>query len=209
MRRLAPILCCALALPLPATAGNGIWTQLDFSNEGGLLVTNVERGRQVYGLVVGSDDQSWVTLSLLRTWQFGNPDAPWKLRAGTALKAEEIGWWEAEEQDYAYCDAEMQDCYGARAGVRLQVDRWKSYESLGLYLMADYSSIDNARLGVAGLTHLPTGFGGQISVYDDDDGATVPAVMVSMKLLDTGFSLRAGHKFVEEETFLGLSFSTY
>ncbi|WP_299359707.1 hypothetical protein [uncultured Paracoccus sp.] len=210
IRGFLPALGCTLALSGPLSAADGIWTQFDLSDQGMLLVTNVEQGRQVYGLVIGDDDdEAWLTLSLLRTWQAGPDEAPWKLRAGPVLRAEQIGAWEADEHDLSWCGADDRDCVAGRAGLRLSVDRWKSYESFGLFLMADYSTIDRARLGVMGLTHLASGLGGQISIYREEDGETTPAAMLSAKLPGSRFSVRLGHKFVEDETFVGISFSTY
>ncbi|MDP0995555.1 hypothetical protein, partial [Klebsiella pneumoniae] len=81
-------------------------------------------------------------------------------------------------------------CKAARAGVRLQAERWKSYETVGVYLMADYNSIAQAKLAVAGVTHLKSGLGGQLSVYDDDEGDRVPALMLSAPVRKTGLSVR-------------------
>lgn len=210
VRQLVLILVALLILPLRAAAGDGTWTQFDLSKDGELLVANAERGRQVYGLVAGKDgDEAWLAVSLLRTWAVGDEAAPWKLRAGTGLKVEKIGVHEVMDYRYRWCDDMADDCKAARAGVRLQAERWKSYDRVGLYLMADYNSIAQARLAVAGLTHLKTGLGGQLSVYDDDEGDTVPAVMLSAPIRKTGLSVRLGHKPTEKETFVGVSFSTY
>ena len=210
MRHLVPILIALFLLPLRALAGDGTWTQLDASSEAALLVTNVEKGRSVYGLVAGKDDdEAWLALSLLRTWQLGDERAPWKLRAGSGLKIEEIAPYEAMDFRYRWCDDRIEHCKAARAGVRLQAERWKSYETVGVYLMADYNSIAQAKLAVAGVTHLKSGLGGQLSVYDDDEGDQVPALMLSAPVRKTGLSVRLGHKPTERETFVGFSFSTY
>lgn len=209
--RLAVLLIAALLSPgHPAVAGNGTWTQFDAWNGGIQLVTNIERGRIVWGFGLGDDDdEMWLRASALYTWQAGPERAPWKLRAGAALKAEEDGWWDVRDERWAHCfDAEGDSCTSLRAGLRLSVDRWAEYGRWGTFVMADYTSIDDASLLVGGLTHMPWGMGAQLSVWHEAGGEITPSVMVSQRVTKR-LSLRLGHKFVEDETFIGFSFSTY
>lgn len=210
MRLAVSLIVFLLSLGRPALAGDGTWTQFDIWNGGAQLAANVERGRIVWGLGLGDDDDEWwLRASALYTWQAGPDRAPWKLRAGPALKAEEIGWWEVEDERWAHClDAEGGSCGKLRAGLRLSVDRWAEYGRWGTFVMADYTSIDDAALLVGGLTHLPSGLGGQLSVWHEAGGEVTPTVMVSVPVTKR-LSVRLGHKFVEDETFLGFSFSTY
>lgn len=199
-----------LSLGSLAAAGDGTWTQVDLWKDGGLLATNVERGRVVWGLALGQDDdEPWARASALYTWQVGPDRAPWKLRAGPALKAEQIGWWEVEDERWAHCfDAEGDRCANLRLGIRLSVDRWAEYGDWGTFLMADYTSIEDASLLVGGLTHMPSGLGAQLSLWHEEGGEPTPTVLVSAPVTKR-LSIRLGHKFVEEDTFIGFSFSTY
>lgn len=211
MRFLVSILALLLALTRMASAGDGTWTQVDAWQGGGLQwATNVERGRWVFGTAAGRDDGEWWSrASVLRTWTAGPDRAPWKLRAGVALKGEQIDWWERDDHRLARCLPSDPDRCGAMAfGVRLSVDRWAEYGRWGTFLMADYVSIDHAALGVAGLTHLPTGIGGQLSIWHEDGGKPTPTLMLSAPVTKR-MSVRVGHKFVENKTFIGFSFSTY
>lgn len=209
--RLAVLLIVLLsALGRPALARDGTWTQFDAWAGGAQLVTNLERGRIVWGLGIGEDeDEWWLRASALYTWQRGPERAPWKLRAGPALKAERIGRWEVGNGKWGHCFGNKgSNCANLRLGLRLAVDRWAEYGRWGTFVMADYTSIDDASLLVGGLTHLPSGLGGQLSVWHEAGGDVTPALMVS-KRVTKRLSLRFGHKFVEDETFVGFSFSTY
>lgn len=199
-----------LSLGSTAVAGDGTWTQLDLWKDGGQLATNVERGRMVWGLGLGQDDdEPWVRASALYTWQVGPDRAPWKLRAGPALKAEQIGWWEVEDERWAHCfDPEGDHCANLRLGLRLSADRWAEYGYWGTFLMADYTSIEDASLLVGGLTHMPSGLGAQLSLWHEAGGELTPTIMVSARITKR-LSIRLGHKFVEDDTFIGFSFSTY
>lgn len=199
-----------LSLASPAVAGDGTWTQVDAWKDGGQLATNIERGRLVWGLGLGQDDDDpWLRASVLHTWQAGPERAPWKLRAGPALKAEQIGWWEVGDERWAHCfDAEGDRCASLRLGLRLSVDRWAEYGRWGTFVMADYTTIEDASLLVGGVTHLPSGLGAQLSLWHEAGGELTPTVMVSIPVTKR-LSLRFGHKFVEEDTFVGFSFSTY
>lgn len=210
MRRFTLLIAAMLGLARPALAGDGTWTQVDVWNDGWQLATNVERGRIVWGLGLGDDDgELWMRASALYTWRLGDDDAPWKLRAGSAIKAEQIGWWELDDHPWARCfDPEGENCTSLRSGVRLSVDRWAEYGRWGTFLMADYTSIDNASLLVGGVTHLSSRLGAQISVWSEDDGEVTPTMLFSAPVTKR-LSARLGHKFVEDETFIGFSFSTY
>lgn len=204
---------CALWLAFGGAvlAGNGSWTQLDAWAGGVQWVTNVERGRWMLGTAAGYEDDGewWTRASVLRTWHVGPEAAPWKLRAGIAAKAERIHRAETGDHRLAHClPSDPDHCGALRFGIRLSADRWAEYGRWGVFLMADYTGIDDAKLGVAGLTHLPTGLGAQVSVWHESGGEVTPSVMVSAPLTKR-LSIRAGHKFVEDETFIGLSFSTY
>lgn len=210
MRLLGYALAVMLALARAAAAGDGTWTQVDAWARGFQWVTNVEREAWVLGTAAGRDDGEWWSrASVLRTWQVGPDKAPWKLRAGVAARAEQIPAWEIEDHDLAHCLPSDPDMCGAlEFGARLSVDRWAEYGRWGTFVMADWISIDNAKLGVLGLTHLPSGIGGQLSVWHEDGGEVTPTIMLS-KSLTRRLSVRVGHKFVEDETFIGISFSTY
>lgn len=210
MRLAVLLIVSLLSLGRPVLAGDGTWTQVDFWKDGGQLALNVERGRFLWGLGLGQeDDEPWVRASALYTWKLGPEDAPWKLRAGPVLKAEQIGWWEVEEERWAHCfDPEGEHCANLRLGLRLSADRWAEYGRWGTFLMADYATIDNAALLVGGVTHLPSGLGAQLSLWHEDGGEVTPTVMLSAPVTRR-LSIRLGHKFVENETFLGFSFSTY
>ena len=210
MRLMVLLFALLPALAPPAGAGNGTWTQADVWDAGGQFAMNVERGRIVWGHAFGKDDgELWARASVLYTWQVGSERAPWKLRAGPALKAEEIGWWELEDHRWAHCfDAEGERCAKVEAGLRLSTDRWAEYGRWGTFLMADYTSIEDASLLVGGLTHMPSGLGGQVSVWHEAGGEVTPTVMISARVTKR-LSVRLGHKFVEDETFIGFSFSTY
>ena len=210
MRHLSLLIVSLLSLGPPAQAGDGTWTQIDLWKGGAQMAANVERERVVGGLGLGQDDdEPWLRASALYTWQAGPDHAPWKLRAGPALKAEQIGWWEVGDQRWAHCfDPEGEHCANLRLGLRLSVDRWAEYGRWGTFLMADYTSIDDASLLVGGLTHLPSGLGGQLSVWHEAGGEVTPTIMLS-KSLSKRLSVRFGHKFGEDETFIGVSFSTY
>jgi|GEM_PF-4980208 len=208
--RLVVLLIVSLLGLRPALAGDGTWAQFDVWKGGAQFATNIERGRIVWGLGLGGDDgELWARASALYTWQIGPDRAPWKLRAGPALKAAQIDWWELEHHRWTHCfDAEGDRCANLRAGVRLSVDRWAEYGRWGTFLMADYTSIDNAALLVGGLTHLPSGVGGQLSIWNESEGEVTPTVMISSPVTKR-LSVRLGHKFVEGDTFIGFSFSTY
>ena len=198
-------LCCAA----PAVAADGSWTQLDLHQEGGQLVVQVEKGRLLWGMSLGEDaEDRWARASVLYTWRPGGGRAPWNLRAGPALKAEEIGWWQVADYRWATCLEDRARCGALRAGWRLSADRWAQYGDWGLFLMADFTSIDRASLAVAGATHLPSGWGGQVSLWHEQGGEVTPAAMLTRRL-SKRLTLRLGHKFVEDETFLGISVSTY
>lgn len=199
-----------LSLGSTAVAGDGTWTQLDLWKDGGQLAINVERGRMVWGLGLGQDDdEPWLRASALYTWQAGPDRAPWKLRAGPALKAEQIGWWEVEDERWAHCfDPEGDRCANLRLGLRLSADRWAEYGDWGTFLMVDYTSIEDASLLAGGLTHMPSGLGAQLSLWHEAGGELTPTIMVSGRLTKR-LSIRLGHKFVEDDTFIGFSFSTY
>lgn len=205
------VLLIALTGPVhPARAGNGTWLQFDAWNGGAQLAVNVERGRIVWGMAAGDDDgEPWARASALYTWETGPDRAPWKLRAGPALKAEKIGWWEVEDHQWARC-IELDRCGALRLGLRLSVEQWAEYGDWGTFLMADYIGIDDAKSAVAGLTHLPSGWGGQLLVWDESGDDATPTVMLS-KRLTRRLSLRLGRRFDADgdETFLGVSFSTY
>lgn len=208
---LAVFVACLAALAAPAAkAGDGSWTQIDAWSGGYQWATNIERGAWVFGSGAGLDDGDWwARASVMRTWAVGPDRAPWKLRAGIAAKAEEIGPWQTGDYRLAQCLPDDPDRCGAlRFGVRLAADRWAEYGRWGLFLMADYGSIDNTALGVVGLTHLPSRIGGQLSLWHEDGGELTPTVMVSARLTPR-LSVRLGHKFVENQTFIGFSFSTY
>ena len=206
------LLCLLIALHSaapPGFAGDGTWVQLDLHRDGGQMVVNVEKGRVVWGMTLGEDaDDSWASVSALYTWQVGSGRAPWKLRAGPALKAERIGWWQLDDYRWSICLEDRARCGALRAGWRLSADRWAEYGDWGSFLMLDFTSIDSARLLVAGATHLPSGWGGQVSLWHERGGEATPALMLTRRLTRR-MTLRLGHKFVEDETFLGLSFSTY
>lgn len=195
----------------PASAGDGSWTQIDGWKGGVQWVTNIERGRWVAGSAAGYDGDGdwWARLSVLRGWSVGPKAAPWMLRAGIAAKAERIAPWERQDYRLGYClPSDPDQCGALRFGLRLSADRWAEYGRWGVFLMADYVSIDQTRLGVVGLTHLPTGLGGQLSVWHETGGEVTPTVMISAPI-NRRMQLRAGHKFVENETFIGVSYSTY
>ncbi|SEH83361.1 hypothetical protein [Paracoccus alkenifer] len=206
------LLCLLTALHFaagPGHAADGTWVQLDLHRDGGQLVVNVEKGRVVWGMTLGEDaDDSWARASALYTWQVGPEHAPWKLRAGPALKAERIDWWRLDDYRWSICLEDRARCGALRAGWRLSADRWAEYGDWGVFLMADFTSIDRARLAVAGATHQPSGWGGQLSLWHESGGKLTPAVMLTRRL-SRRLTLRLGHKFTEDETFLGLSFSTY
>jgi len=209
--RLAVLLFVALlSLARPGWAGDGTWTQVDLWQGGGQAAMNIERGRIVWGLAAGDDDgEPWLRASALYGWKLGGPRFPWRLRAGPALKAEKIGWWEVEDHRWAHClDAEGDRCGSLRAGLRLSVDRWAEHGRWGTFVMADYTGIDDAKLLVGGMTHLPSRVGAQLSIWHEAGGEVTPAVMLSVPATKR-LSLRVGHKFVEDETFVGFSFSTY
>lgn len=210
MRLAVLLIVSLLSLGRPALAADGTWTQVDFWKDGGQLAVNIERGRIVWGFGLGQeDDEPWARASALYTWKTGPERAPWKLRAGPVLKAEQIGWWEVEDERWAHCfDPEGEHCANLRLGLRLSVDRWAEYGRWGTFLMADYATIDNAALLVGGVTHLPSRLGAQLSVWHEDGGEVTPTIMLSAPVTKR-LSLRLGHKFVENETFLGVSFSTY
>lgn len=210
MRRVILLLVSLQSLGLPALGGDGTWTQVDVWKDGGQMAANVERGRIVWGLGVGQDDDDpWARASALYTWQVGPDRAPWKLRAGPALKAEQIGRWEVGDARWAHCfDPEGEHCANLRLGLRLSVDRWAEYGRWGSFLMADYTSIEDASLLVGGVTHLPSGLGAQLSLWHEAGGELTPTLMVSAPVTKR-LSIRLGHKFVEEDSFIGFSFSTY
>ena len=209
MRRLVRAIAATLWLAGPAAAGNGTWTQVDAWAEGFQWVTNVERGSWVLGSAAGRDDgEWWGRVSILRTWPVGPDRAPWKLRAGAAARVDQIPRWEVEDHDSATCLSDGTTCGALEIGLRLSADRWAEYGRWGTFLMADWTSMNNEKLLVAGLTHLPSGIGAQLSVWHENDGEVTPTVMVSAPLTRR-LSVRLGHKFVEDETFLGFSFSTY
>ena len=74
--------------------------------------------------------------------------------------------------------------------------------ALALYILFDIPLL------VGGLTHLPSGLGAQLSLWREAGGELTPTVMVSAPVTKR-LSIRLGHKFVEENTFVGFSFSTY
>ena len=208
---LAVILALVACLPGRAVqAGDGSWTQIDAWAGGFQWATNIERGAWIIGSGAGQDDgEWWARGSIMRTWAVGPERAPWKLRAGIAAKAEQIAPWEVGDYSLTSCmPADPGQCGALRFGLRLSADRWAEYGSWGLFLMADYTSIDNAALGVAGLTHLPSRIGAQVSLWHEDGGEATPTIMVSAPVTRR-LSVRLGHKFIEDETFLGVSFSTY
>ncbi|MDO5369118.1 hypothetical protein [Paracoccus sp. (in: a-proteobacteria)] len=209
MRRLV-LLIVSLLAPCAGTAGDGTWTQFDAWKGGAQLVTNIERGRIVWGFGLGRDDgELWSRASALYTWQVGDDQAPWKLRAGPALKAEEIAWWQRDDHRWTRClDAEGESCARLQAGMRLSADRWAEYGRWGTFVMADYTAIDDAALLVGGLTHMPSGLGGQLSVWHEAGGEVTPTLMASAPVTRR-LRVRLGHKFVEDETFIGFSLSTY
>lgn len=210
MSRTGVLLAVLLGSVMPAFAGNGSWTQVDAWNGGVQWVTNVDRGAWQLGMSGGRDDEEWwAKTSVLRAWSIGPDRAPWKLRGGVVASGEQIQRWEAGDYDLTHCWSNNPDsCAAFRFGARLSVDRWVEYGSWGLFLMGEYTTIDNSKLAVVGLTHLPTRLGAQISLWHEDEGELTPAVMLSAPLTKR-LSIRFGYKFVEEETFLGLSFSTF
>lgn len=210
MRLVVLLMALLPGMMQPALAGNGTWTQFDLWNGGAQFVINIEKGRVVWGHALGDDDgRLWARASALYTWQAGGDGAPWKLRAGPAFKAEEIPAWELSDHRWARClDPQGGRCASLQAGIRLSVDRWAEQGRWGTFLMADYTSIDDAGLLVGGLTHLPSGLGAQLSLWHEAGGEVTPTVMVSVPVTRR-LSLRLGHKFVENDTFLGVSFSTY
>lgn len=210
MRRIGVLVALWMAQAAAASAGDGSWTQLDVWKGGVQWATTVERGRWHLGTSAGRDDKEWWTrASVMRTWTAGPDKAPWKLRAGVALKAEQIHAWEVEDHDNARClAADPGRCGALSVGPQIEMDRWAEYGRWGTFLMVQWTGIDNAALGVAGLTHTPSGIGAQLSVWHEDEGEVTPAIMVSAPVTRK-LSVRAGHKFVEDETFIGFSFSTF
>lgn len=200
----------ALMLAGPAWAGDGSWTQIDAWSGGVQWVTNVERGAWLYGTAAGHDDgESWGRVALLRGWAVGEGAAPWMLRAGVAGRVEQVAPWETGDHRLARClPSDPGTCGAFAAGVRLSASRWAEHGRWGTFLMAEWTSIDNETLAVAGLTDLPSGIGGQLSLWHEDGGELTPTLMLSAPLTKR-LSLRVGHKFVEDETFVGLSLSTY
>lgn len=211
MRRIGLLLSLwpALVAP-PAVAGDGSWTQIDLWRGGVQWATTVERGRWHLGTSAGQDDDGWWTrASVMRTWTAGPDRAPWKLRGGLAMRAKQIHPWEVAGRDHAGCLSSDPDrCGTIDAGPQIEVDRWAEYGRWGTFVMAQWTGIDNAALAVGGLTHLPTGIGGQLSIWHEDGGDVTPTVMVTVPLTKR-IMIRAGHKFVENETFVGFSLSTY
>lgn len=213
---LRPLLSIFLAmlmslLPPVARAGDGSWTQIDLWPGGGQWATNVERGRWVIGTGAGVEEDGdwWSRVSLLRTWTVGPDAAPWHLRAGVAAKIERIDPWALADHRLARClPSDPDQCGALRAGLRLSADRWSEHGDWGLFLMADYTSFDQGKLGVVGLTHLPTRLGGQLSVWHEQDGDVTPTLMLSAPLTRR-LSVRLGHDFAKDRSFLGVSFSTY
>ncbi|WP_085378315.1 hypothetical protein [Paracoccus contaminans] len=210
MRRIVVLLAAWLAPGLPASAGDGSWTQLDAWKGGVQWVTTVERGRWQLGSSAGRDDgEWWARGSVMRTWTAGPDRAPWKLRAGLAFKAEQIRPRERQDHAHASCLSEGADrCAAWDAGLQIEADRWAEYGGWGTFLMGQWTDIDNAALAVAGLTHKASGIGAQLSLWHEDGGKVTPTIMLSAPA-GKRLSLRAGHKFVEDETFVGFSFSTY
>lgn len=212
MRRSGVLLAVGLALAAPpATAGDGSWTQLDVWRGGGQWATTVERGRWHLGTSAGRDEDGkwWTRASVMRTWTAGPDRAPWKLRAGAAIKAEQIQPWEVAGRAHAGClPSDPSRCGAIKAGPQFEADRWAEYGRWGTFVMAQWTGIDNAALAVAGLTYLPSGIGAQLSVWHEDGGEVTPTVMVTVPVTKK-IMLRAGHKFVENETFVGFSLSTY
>lgn len=208
MRIAAGLTACLLG-GSAALAGDGSWTQIDAWDGGAQWVTNVERGAWHMGMAAGIDDDEWWTnAAILRTFTVGS-ERPWKLRAGAIARAEQIMRWELEDYDRAKCwGMEYDDCAALRFGVRLSADRWAQYGNWGTFLMAEWTSIDDTKLAVAGLTYMPNGLNAQFSLWHEKGGEVTPTVMIS-KPVTKRLSLRAGHKFVEEQTFIGFSFSTY
>lgn len=199
-----------VALAGPAAAGDGSWTQIDGWPSGVQWVTNIERGNWMLGTASGvKDDEVWARLSLLRRWSVGPDSAPVNLRAGIALRAQQIQWYEADDTPASYCvDAAGGTCVAFAAGLRLSVDQWKQSGDWGRFLMAEWTSTENQTMAVAGLTYLPWGLGAQLSLWHEDGGDVLPTIMIS-KSITPRLSIRVGHKFIEDDSFIGLSLSTY
>lgn len=187
----AMTLAGAVALgPAGEARADGMFAQLDVAPGDVTAVLSAQRGRLSYGTVY-SDYGNGADLNFQLSYAFalGDPNAPVTLRVGPAVQYEGLKTW--------------------KAGARIVAEHYRPTEFGNIFLLGEYSTIDNAYFALASVGLRDAGLAVELTHQGDDDGFRETALALSVPLEGTDVALRAGYKFRAKEVFVGVSWNTF
>lgn len=181
----------AAVLPLLVLAtqvrADGEFFQFDLGQDTSTVVMSVERGRMAYGLTF-SDYTGPEDLNLSVSYKF-TLGTPVTFRAGPAVQYEGLDTW--------------------KGGLRLVAEHYRPTGFGSVFLLGEYSTIDNAYFTLAAFGFRQPGVTVELSHLGDDDGFRDTVVALAARLPGTPASLRAGYKIETDEAFVGISVNTF
>ena len=173
-------LCAAFLVPSSLHAQS--YLQADITENSSVFVASQARGPLSFGVARVEDDDGVSTTATLRyTAQV----------AGTTLG---LG------------PAVRRDKEGTDWGVRATVDRYLDFKTSGVFLLAEYTSIEDSSFALASWKHYESGWGSEFSVFKES-GEDVSRTVVLTRRLGEQTNLRLGYKIDDQQFLLGISHS--
>ncbi|OWU82925.1 hypothetical protein ATO6_21435 [Oceanicola sp. 22II-s10i] len=95
-----------------------------------------------------------------------------------------------------------------RVGAKITFERWSPTEFGHLFLLGEYSTIDNSYFGLVQTGFGNSGFAAELSVGGSDNYSAITAA-VSKRIGEGPLVLRAGYRFKAETLFVGFAINTF
>lgn len=179
-----------MVITVPAALADGEFFQFDLAPNSSTMVGSVVRGNSSTTLALSLYDDGG-SLSINTTYSIGVSDLGEGalIRVGPTARRDQAG--------------------ASDLGAKVVFERWSPTDWGGVFLLADYNTIQSEYLFLAEASNGGSGLSASIAAQGDDDGFRENTLTLGYDIPLSELRLRLGYKFESEVIAFGISVNTF